>query len=56
MPLGDRIARERVVTTADIVGSAIIVTAGVQPGERVVTLGAGQLFDGAAVNTPTATN
>lgn len=40
---------ERVVKTADIVDSSIVVTNGVAAGERVVTLGAGQLFDGAAV-------
>lgn len=45
----DGIARERQVQTADLVGSSIVVTRGVNAGDRVVTLGAGQLFDGAAV-------
>lgn len=49
----DNIARARIVATADIVGSSIIVTAGVKAGEPVVTLGAGQLFDGAAVRVST---
>lgn len=44
-----RTARERVVKTADIVGSSIVVTDGIVAGDRVVTLGAGQLFDGAEV-------
>jgi RND family efflux transporter MFP subunit len=49
----DNVAQERVVKTADIVASAIVITDGVKVGERVVTLGAGQLFDGAKV-TPQA--
>jgi RND family efflux transporter MFP subunit len=44
-----KIARERVVKTADIIGSSIVVTDGISAGDRVVTLGAGQLFDGATV-------
>lgn len=44
-----RVARERLVRTADIAGSSIVVLEGLAPGERVVTLGAGQLFDGADV-------
>ena len=43
------IARERTVRTADIVGSSIVVTEGLTAGDKVVTLGAGQLFDGANV-------
>jgi RND family efflux transporter MFP subunit len=45
----DGIARERPIQTADLVGSSILVTGGLAAGDRVVTLGAGQLFDGAAV-------
>lgn len=44
-----RTARERPVKTADIIGSSIVVTDGIAAGDRVVTLGAGQLFDGAEV-------
>ncbi|MFO1446998.1 MAG: efflux RND transporter periplasmic adaptor subunit [Opitutaceae bacterium] len=44
-----RIARERAVKTADIINSSILVTDGLSVGESVVTLGAGQLFDGALV-------
>ncbi|HVU25429.1 MAG TPA: efflux RND transporter periplasmic adaptor subunit [Opitutus sp.] len=46
---GGNAARERTVRTADIVGSSILVTDGLAAGDQVVTLGAGQLFDGAAV-------
>lgn len=47
--IADGAARERVVRTADIIGSSILVVKGLNPGESVVTLGAGQLFDGAPV-------
>jgi RND family efflux transporter MFP subunit len=47
----DNLAHECVVKTADILASAIIVTDGLRAGDRVVTLGAGQLFDGAPVKT-----
>ena len=43
------VARERPVKTADIVGSSIIVTEGLSTTDRIVTLGAGQLYDGAPV-------
>lgn len=43
------VARERPVKTADIVGSSIIVTEGLTTTDQVVTLGAGQLYDGAPV-------
>lgn len=43
------VAHERPVKTADIIGSAIVVTDGLTTGDQVVTLGAGQLFEGAAV-------
>lgn len=43
------VARERQVRTADLVGSSILVVRGLNAGEPVVTLGAGQLFDGARV-------
>ena len=45
----DNRAHERTIKTADIVASSIVVTDGLRAGDRVVTLGAGQLFDGAAV-------
>jgi RND family efflux transporter MFP subunit len=45
----DQRAHERVIKTADIVASAIVVTDGLLAGDRVITLGAGQLFDGAPV-------
>ena len=44
-----KVARERPVKTADIVGSSIIVTEGLSTTDQVVTLGAGQLYDGAPV-------
>jgi RND family efflux transporter MFP subunit len=47
----DHRAHERVIRTAEIVASAVIVTDGIFAGDQVVTLGAGQLFDGAAVKT-----
>lgn len=50
----DQVARERAIRTADIVGSGIVVTDGLRAGEHVVTLGAGQLFDGASVRTQLA--
>lgn len=40
-------AQERPITTDDLIRSSIIVTAGLQPGDRVVTAGASTLFDGA---------
>jgi RND family efflux transporter MFP subunit len=39
----------RRVQTGDLLGSAVIVTSGLKAGERVVTLGAGNLHDGAEV-------
>lgn len=50
------IARERPVKTDDIVRSSIVVTEGLKPGERVVTVGASTLFDGAAVDARAAEN
>jgi len=47
--VADGVAHERPVRTADIVGSSILVVKGLSAGESVVTLGAGQLFDGAQV-------
>lgn len=46
----DGIARERLVQTGDFVESSIVIISGLKAGEHVVTIGAGQLFDGAAVN------
>lgn len=45
----DQRAQERAIKTADILASSIVVTDGLRAGENVVTLGAGQLFDGAPV-------
>lgn len=43
-------ARERAVETGDIVRSSVLITSGVQPGEKVVVVGASLLHDGARVN------
>jgi RND family efflux transporter MFP subunit len=43
-------ARERAVCTDEIVRSSILITAGLKPGEQVVTVGAGALYDGAPVD------
>lgn len=43
-------ARERPVKTDDIIRSSIVVSAGVKPGDKVVTVGAGTLYDGAPVD------
>jgi RND family efflux transporter MFP subunit len=45
---------ERAIKTGDIVASSIHVTRGLAAGDKVVTQGAGQLFDGALVNAETA--
>ena len=50
----DQVARERLVQTGDLVASSIVVTEGLKADERVVSLGAGQLFDGARVNATPA--
>jgi RND family efflux transporter MFP subunit len=51
----DQMARERLVRTGDLIQSSIVVTDGLRAGERIVSVGAGQLFDGARVNaTPAA--
>lgn len=42
----------RMVTTGDIIASSVIVNDGLRPGEEVVTRGASQLHDGAAVAVP----
>lgn len=47
-------AHERAVTTDDIVRSSIVITAGLKPGERVVTVGASTLYDGAPVDAQPA--
>jgi RND family efflux transporter MFP subunit len=39
----------RKLETSEIVGSSVLVTGGLQPGEKVVTLGAGLLIDGMQV-------
>lgn len=44
------IARERPVRIDDIIGSSVVITEGVRPGERVVVVGAAQLHDGARVD------
>lgn len=43
-------AHERLVQTDDLVRSSVIVTVGLQPGERVVTAGASTLYEGALVD------
>ncbi len=43
-------ARERRVETGDILGSSILVTEGLRPGEVVVSAGAGLLHEGAPVD------
>ena len=43
-------AHERAVWTDDIVRSSIVITAGLKPGEKVVTVGASTLYDGAPVD------
>lgn len=43
------LARERAVETGDIVRSSVLVTRGLQPGDRVVTFGAALLSDGMVV-------
>jgi hypothetical protein len=50
----DQMARERLVRTGDLIESSIIVTDGLKAGERVVSVGAGQLFEGAPVNATPA--
>ena len=50
----DNHVRERVIKTGDIVASSIHVTRGLAAGDRVVTHGAGQLFDGAPVKVEAA--
>ena len=50
----DNVARERPVRTGDLIESSIIVTDGLKAGEHVVSVGAGQLFDGAPVNATPA--
>lgn len=50
----DNRVRERAIKTGDIVASSIHVTRGVAAGDKVVTQGAGQLFDGAIVNAEAA--
>lgn len=52
----DNRARVRPVTTDEIQLSAILVTEGLQPGEKVVTLGASRLHDGAAVDARPASD
>lgn len=48
-------ARLRSIVTGDFVGSSIVVTGGLRAGDRVVTVGAAQLHDGAPVTaTPAA--
>lgn len=47
-------ARERLVQTEDLVRSSVIVSAGLQAGERVVTAGASTLYDGAPVDARSA--
>ena len=42
-------AVQRAVKTGDILGSSILVTEGLQPGEHVVTSGASFLYDGARI-------
>lgn len=44
------IARERPVRTDEIIRSSVVITEGVRPGERVVVVGAAQLYDGARVD------
>lgn len=44
------IARERAVRTDEIIRSSVVITEGVRPGERVVVVGAAQLYDGARVD------
>lgn len=43
------VARERLVGTSDILRSSIVVTNGLEPGERVIVTGASQVYDGAQV-------
>lgn len=44
------LAHERTVTIDDIVRSSIVVTEGLQAGEKVVSVGASNLYDGAPVD------
>jgi membrane fusion protein (multidrug efflux system) len=46
----DSRARERVVTTDDLVRSSVVVTRGLTAGEKVVSVGASALYDGALVD------
>ena len=50
----DGCAHARQLQTSEIVGSSILVTAGLQAGDKVVTLGAGQLTDGMPVHAQPA--
>jgi RND family efflux transporter MFP subunit len=50
----DHVVRQQLVRTGDLVESSIIVTDGLKAGERVISVGAGQLFDGALVNAAPA--
>ena len=42
-------AHERPVKTDDIIRNSMLVTAGVKPGERIVSVGADNLYEGALV-------
>ena len=42
-------AVQRAVKTGDILNSSILITAGLRPGERVVTSGVSFLYDGAPI-------
>lgn len=46
---GDHVARKREIHTSDLVASSVVVTSGLQAGEKVVTVGIAQLHDGAKV-------
>jgi len=49
-------AHERAVKTDDIMRSAIVVTAGLKPGEHVVSVGASTLYDSAPVDARPVAN
>jgi len=49
-------AHLRELEASEIVGSSILVSAGLKPGDKVVTLGAGQLTDGMQVKALPATH